>query len=316
MGSPCPPHWTFAARAAYFGERLCAFCEHRNPPGARFCNDCGSPLHLKPCAGCDGVNDGSASYCHQCGAACPVVSPAWAALQASSTAEAAFEGPTAGDEAVAATVTRAPIGASTSPTRPGWRSLASAGLLAAVAMALIVAAYEAYRDNAVHPGRMEVASAPVVAFPNDATRATTSDSTSAESPPQDTEEAASAELGMPAAEAETPRRTAVRRVAPPPPAGTRASGHQRVAVERQVPVRKTTSVSYRAAPVGPAMRVTQTDKGRQADRWQAMHASLAKCGGDVLARMVCDHRVRRHFCAGYWGAVPECASGLANEHGQ
>src|SRR5690348_9423062 len=69
MGSPCPPHWTFAARAAYFGDRMCAFCDHRNPHDARFCNDCASPLHLKPCKACDAVNADTAMRCHQCGAA-------------------------------------------------------------------------------------------------------------------------------------------------------------------------------------------------------------------------------------------------------
>src|SRR5436190_24237996 len=72
MGSPCPPHWSFAARAAYFGERLCPFCDHRNPPGASFCNECAGPLQLKPYKECDGINDLSATHCHKCGAASSV----------------------------------------------------------------------------------------------------------------------------------------------------------------------------------------------------------------------------------------------------
>jgi len=47
-----------------------------------------------------------------------------------------------------------------------------------------------------------------------------------------------------------------------------------------------------------------------------MHASLARCGGDLIDRIVCDQRVRRRFCEGYWGEAPECASGIANDHGQ
>ena len=46
----------------------CSFCEHPNPVGAKFCNDCGSPLRLKPCARCDAINDLDATHCHQCGA--------------------------------------------------------------------------------------------------------------------------------------------------------------------------------------------------------------------------------------------------------
>src|SRR5215471_9532148 len=50
MDSPSP--WSYAACAAYFGDLLCRFCDHYNPAGAKFCNDCGSPLHLKPCEQC------------------------------------------------------------------------------------------------------------------------------------------------------------------------------------------------------------------------------------------------------------------------
>src|ERR1043165_4270732 len=74
MGSPCPPHWTFAARAAYFGDRMCAFCDHRNPAGAKFCNDCASPLHLKPCNQCDAISDQAATNCYKCGTAYPALS--------------------------------------------------------------------------------------------------------------------------------------------------------------------------------------------------------------------------------------------------
>lgn len=46
----------------------CAFCNHANPAGAKFCNACGSPLNLKPCAGCDAVNEEAAIACYKCGA--------------------------------------------------------------------------------------------------------------------------------------------------------------------------------------------------------------------------------------------------------
>jgi hypothetical protein len=49
----------------------CRFCEHDNPADARFCNECGSPLYLKPCPQCEAVNDNAALQCFQCGAALP-----------------------------------------------------------------------------------------------------------------------------------------------------------------------------------------------------------------------------------------------------
>jgi ribosomal protein L40E len=45
----------------------CFFCNHINPAGAKFCNDCGSPLHLKPCRQCEAINDQAAKNCYKCG---------------------------------------------------------------------------------------------------------------------------------------------------------------------------------------------------------------------------------------------------------
>ena len=46
----------------------CRFCAHDNPERARFCNECGSPLHLKPCPRCEAVNEDQAVRCYECGA--------------------------------------------------------------------------------------------------------------------------------------------------------------------------------------------------------------------------------------------------------
>ena len=44
----------------------CRFCEHVNPPDAKFCNACGGALHLVPCSRCGAVNDVTATSCYQC----------------------------------------------------------------------------------------------------------------------------------------------------------------------------------------------------------------------------------------------------------
>jgi hypothetical protein len=56
----------------------CSFCQHDNTPGARFCADCGSPLHLQVCASCGKVSDVTAKACEFCQAVFPVqeLSPA------------------------------------------------------------------------------------------------------------------------------------------------------------------------------------------------------------------------------------------------
>jgi ribosomal protein L40E len=50
----------------------CLFCGHGNPADAKFCNECASPLHLKPCNECDAINDRSAESCYKCGADFPI----------------------------------------------------------------------------------------------------------------------------------------------------------------------------------------------------------------------------------------------------
>jgi ribosomal protein L40E len=46
----------------------CAVCDHKNPPDAKFCNECGSPLHLTSCRHCGAVNDRASTHCYSCGA--------------------------------------------------------------------------------------------------------------------------------------------------------------------------------------------------------------------------------------------------------
>ena len=64
----------------------CLFCAHTNPAGAKFCNECGAPLHLRPCNRCEAINDQVAKNCYQCGIAlsmpgtAPETAPAWPAL--------------------------------------------------------------------------------------------------------------------------------------------------------------------------------------------------------------------------------------------
>jgi hypothetical protein len=45
----------------------CSFCQRPNPADAKYCNECGNTLALKPCAHCDAVNDLHAAQCRVCG---------------------------------------------------------------------------------------------------------------------------------------------------------------------------------------------------------------------------------------------------------
>ena len=50
----------------------CSFCSHENPAGSKYCNECGSPLHLMVCK-CGAVNNVTDGHCYRCGAS--VVAP-------------------------------------------------------------------------------------------------------------------------------------------------------------------------------------------------------------------------------------------------
>lgn len=81
-------------------RRECPYCEHVNPPGSKFCNACGAPLHLLPCSHCGAVNDAAAKACRECGAALAPAEPSRAASgSATAPAEVArHDGPDADAE--------------------------------------------------------------------------------------------------------------------------------------------------------------------------------------------------------------------------
>ena len=53
--------------------QVCPVCEHRNPRGSRFCNECGSPLQLRFCPRCHAAEDVMALECRSCGERLPML---------------------------------------------------------------------------------------------------------------------------------------------------------------------------------------------------------------------------------------------------
>ncbi len=107
--------------------RQCPFCEHVNPDGAKFCNACGSQLHLKPCHHCDAINGVFVARCRKCGAEFPVQSarsatPVGAAAVlagASATSSGAGRGPLPDAEPVVPP--RTPLSSSNETAQVGER---------------------------------------------------------------------------------------------------------------------------------------------------------------------------------------------------
>jgi hypothetical protein len=308
MDWPLPVPWTNATLAGYFGDRACPFCDHRNPVGAKFCNDCGSPL--KPCNQCDAVNHQAATNCCKCGAEYPALFTTPEATPVLPAADHTPAWATPCDVGVAATVTQPLFAAGA--LRGGWGLAAIATILiwglGGIAPILIAGAYIAYRINATVPDVMEVASQPIGTGEHNAPTAASVVPMAVESKPVEPETTAALLAPIPTSNPEAPTRASARQR--PVRATKRPSVRQRPVPEVPTRVAQTRA----AAPVGAP--VAETREARRPDPWEAMHVSLASCGGDLIARIVCDQRVRRRFCEGHWGKAPECASGVANDHGQ
>ena len=203
--------------------------------------------------------------------------------------------------------------------RDGWRLLRPGQfLLAAIATILIAGTYAAYRINAAAPDAMRVASQPIDAREHNEPTTMPSAPVAVESKPVEPERTAAAEAPIPPTNPEAPTDASARQPPVPVPATKRASAHQRPvpvpatkrasarqrpAPQRQAPVGATPPVAHSLATARVGARVAETRKSRRPDRWQVMNVSLAHCGGDFIARIVCDQRVRRHFCEG--AGMPE-----------
>ena len=55
----------------------------------------------------------------------------------------------------------------------------------------------------------------------------------------------------------------------------------------------------------------------QGDRWEQMHQAMVRCAREeFLTRFVCEQRVGRQYCEGYWGTVPQCPGAQQRDRGQ
>jgi len=215
---------------------------------------------------------------------------------------------------IAATVTQPLFAASALPA--GWRLLrAGRVLLAATAMTLLVGAYVAYRINAAAPDAIEVASQPIAAGELNAPAATSAVPMMPESKPVKPKITATLPAAIATTNAVAQKRVSAHQGPVPVSVTKRPSARQRPAPKPHARKGATPQVAESLRPAQARVGVPVADKARQQDPWQAMQVSLESGGGDLIARIACDQRVRRHFCEHHWGEAPECAS-IANDHGQ
>ena len=188
-----------------------------------------------------------------------------------------------------------------------------------MATLLIASVYAVYRISAATPDAMVVASQPIGASehhaPTPASAVPIALESALESEPLEPDTTVALQAPIPATIPEAPKRASARQRPPPFPTAKHASARQRPVPELHAPVGATPPAQQilAAAPVGA---VAKAPKAHQPDPWQAMHVSLASCGGDLIARIVCDQRVRRRLCEHHWGEAQECGSGVPIDHGQ
>ena len=156
------------------------------------------------------------------------------------------------------------------------------------------------------PDAMRVASQPIGAGEHSAATATSAVSMAVESAPVERETTAALNAPILTIEPEAPKRASASQTPVPVPATKRANVRQPpvpVPVTKPAGARQTLPAGRTpAGAIPPAARTpavsrvrapdAETRKARQPDRWQAMHVSLARCGGDLIDRFVCDQRVR------------------------
>jgi len=66
----------------------CPSCDHANPAGSNYCNQCGMPVHFEACGRCEAINLRGAPSCHKCGCILPGhASPESAATTAAAVVE-------------------------------------------------------------------------------------------------------------------------------------------------------------------------------------------------------------------------------------
>jgi hypothetical protein len=198
------------------------------------------------------------------------------------------------------------IAASSTPAR----RLLRPGQVVAIATILIVSVYAAYWIAAATPDVIEVDLQPVAANEYDAPAAASVVPLTMDAKPVQLETPSALQAPIASTDPGPPKRASVRqRLAP---ATKHTSAHP--LPQLHPPVGPKPGLAQRPRDEHVGAPVT-TLKPEQRDPRQAMHVSLARCGGDLVARVMCDQRVRRRFCEGHWGEVAECAR-IENDRGQ
>jgi hypothetical protein len=104
--------------------------------------------------------------------------------------------------------------------------------------------------------------------------------------------------------------------APKADVGKRGQSKQRVAPVETTPTPPEPAPPSPAVAAAPVVVPPPVSVAPPPDPMEQMRDALSRCAtGGIIDRIVCDQRVRREYCDGRWGQVPQCASGVPNDRG-
>ena len=189
-------------------------------------------------------------------------------------------------------------------------------MIAAIAVIAVASTYAAYRINAAKLDAERIALQSSRSTDHDAADAMPAVLAALEPRPIEPDPWVAVESPIAAADPEPSIAASTRRSDVLIPATRGAGVHQQPVPERPAAARATLRKSQKLAGARVGGAVANVAEAPRPDPWQAMRVSLTRCEGDLFARIVCEHRVRRHYCEGRWGETPECGPVVANEHGQ
>ena len=291
----------------------CAICGNDNQAGTRFCVHCGAAL----------VAPAGTSPQNTIAAAGAILSPKKPAAAGLSGSEPTATIPPYTPRAAPPPEQRRVAAPSVEPAPPIPAYNADpkrAGLIVVVIAAVGVLAAAAYVGFKVMSNRgagdvlTRIETPPSNTVPSPRTSGT-NEAPPAPEPPK----AVEAPSAPPASPVETRPATPEHPIAPPAPPpkaeakATRASPSGQASRQQTSPSAGTPPSApaaqppvHAAAPAAPAAAPVQ-------DRWAQFAEELHRCQGEAfLSRVVCDQRVRLHYCDGYWGKVPQCPGAIAN----
>ena len=301
----------------------CPSCGHQTQPGAKFCVQCGTTL--------TGASAPTAAAPRESAApravppAVPPIAPAHA-------------GPPSVPRPVAATPTRAAGASSTQSVAPAMpaaisspRRLAlTAGVVAALIVLIVAGSmgYKALFGDDERAGRAEPSKgAPSVpAQSGDAAKEGSSAATPAPAQDSSVAQPAPATQGEQAKSGPATTANAAPPAAAQVPAASGAATGAASKSDAAPPARTATPVAppgapSKSAPAAPSPPTAQAGAQRApaapADRWEQMHQAMLRCGREeFMTRFVCEQRVGRQYCEGYWGTVPQCPGTPQHERGK